>query len=388
MYIKLTVLPLRQYKMQTLGKCIEDQPRSRGLAIIVTNDYSGGNYRELKGTRIDGERLTEAFGVLNFVVCNKHNISSEDFYQLMTEARRLRYDSVKQYWCMVFVFSGHGKANSKLILQDEKEVDIWRQFIDPVLPGQAPQIGSILKIFIIDACRGDDKTETVLVPKGNSMESDYLSDPSSTRKGSHEIPALKCSREANFLVAYSTLPSCEANEDRKRGSLWLEILAEFLPTKDASIEDVSIEDVLTDANKELLTRSQGENSFPIQQPDRLSRLNDIVYLLRDKHCSGMYNYSYHVLIVKLYCPAAPTQVEVAEKFPRDVHKQRMTQSLTQQLKFSPNYEATQQSEGAHSTGNHECVLMQSMVTCACTFFVQVVPLLRHQLKCQVHINRF
>ena len=263
---------------------------SRGLAVIITNDYQGNSgYAELPGTIEDGNRLKTAFEKLHFDVHWEPNATLDKLQQLMCKLRDLEHESVKHYKCIAIVFSGHGVTGGELIAQDGKRFDTCRDFITPVLPGKAQKIGGIPKIFLIDACRGDNKTETVKVPKiatgkGNAAEGDSESprlkpegDPVPQRKGGYEIPLQDLPKEGNFLVAYSTLPGCIANEykGQMKGSLWLDIIARELPEKDETVENL-----LTDVNEELLSKCQ-EEGYDYQQPEKLVRLNKRLYLLRD-----------------------------------------------------------------------------------------------------------
>ena len=221
-------------------------PTSSGLAVIITNDYVGAKHTDLKGTHSDGERMKDAFVALKFDVCWKKNVNQNDIQQLWGEISSFSFESVRHYKCMVFVFSGHGEPeghDGKLIMQDDTKIDICAEFIAPVLPGNAKMIGDIPKIFFIDACRGEQITETVDVPRQG------IAHKGSAKKGGYEISLRKLPKEGNFLVAYSTLPGCRSNEfigDRK-GSLWLDILAQLLPAKHATIDDIP-----SDVNEELL----------------------------------------------------------------------------------------------------------------------------------------
>ena len=262
---------------------MELEPDSRGLAVIFTNNYEDTpGYTLLSGTSVDGERLKGAFKALHFDVHWICNVTAVQLEGKMYELSKLQFQQVKHYKCIVFVFSGHGERPSKLVMQDGCQIDICNQFIKPVLPGSAPNIGDIPRIFIIDACRGQNRTETVHVPnvvptdKGNAANnSDSVSD--AQEKGGHDIPLRELPKEGNFLVAYSTLPGHVANEYRDKGSLWLEILASKL-----SIDSqLSLDDTLTQVNKELMEKCQKERGYVFQQPEKLGRLNDILYLGRD-----------------------------------------------------------------------------------------------------------
>ena len=269
---------------------IQGDPGLNGLAVIITNDYRDTpNYIELKSTFEDGKRLEKAFKTLKFNVHWKTNVTAADVGRIIYELSNLNYESVKHYRCIAFVFSGHGEWPGKLVMQDSRQVDICNDIIAPILPGRSPMIGAIPKIFIIDACRGQNHTETVLVPQPVTNKgiapSASNDDPEIQTKGGLDVQLLQLPSEGNFLVAHSTLPGCISNEYRGKGSLWLEILANKLP-----VDNVSVEDLLTAVNGELQKICQ-RDGYRFQQPEKRTRLNEILYLLGgpNQNDTGLYN---------------------------------------------------------------------------------------------------
>ena len=265
---------------------------SRGLAVIITNDYNGAKHTVLGGTHLDGERMKEAFEVLKFDVCWKKNVNLNDIQQLWREISSLKFEMVKHYKCMAFVFSGHGEPDregrdGKLIMQDDKKIDIYDNFVSPVLAGNAKEIGDILKIFFIDACRGDEQTETVDVPTSQGATGKGSPSNATSRKGCYKIEFQTVPSEGNCLVAYSTLPGCRSNDYGKAdGSPWLKILARNLTTNDENIQTV-----LTDVNGELQAYYREHDDKPwveFQQPEVVGRINKRLYLLRDGHEESKY----------------------------------------------------------------------------------------------------
>ena len=263
-------------------------PRARGLAVIITNDYEHNdkNLPKLSGTHKDGDRLDKAFRQLYFDVHWRHNVTYGELGRLLYQLRNLKFETVRHYKCICIVFSGHGERNGTLLTQDCRSINTCKDFIQPLLPGESPLIGDIPKIFIIDACRGERPTETVEVPKratekGNSRGESSVDPSPRNIKGGYVIEVRDLPAEGNFLVAHATLPGCIANDYPTHGSLWLRILAEKLPEC-----DVSVEDLLTSVNSELQKTCQkgGKNNdynYKFQQPEKTSRLNDVLYLLRD-----------------------------------------------------------------------------------------------------------
>ena len=285
---------------------IKPSPSSKGLAVIITNDYSSTKDQAANGdssdeaakyvplsTKNDGSRLQEAFKAISYDVYWEHNVRACDVHRMWSQIENLKYEEVKHYRCIVFIFSGHGEqseedtsAGGKLVMQDGSKVRIFEEFIAPLLPGQLPSIGRIPKVFIIDACRGSEKTEIVQVPrkspKNNSKGKDEASpDPAATgdehmRKGCNEI-LFPIPKKGNFLVSFSTLPGCISNDIRGDGSAWLKLLAEEIP-----ISNESIDNVLTGLNKKLHAYYRQHNC-EFQQPQKVSTLLDILWLRYDNN---------------------------------------------------------------------------------------------------------
>ena len=142
-------------------------------------------------------------------------------------------------------------------------------------------MGDIPKVFIIDACRGDNETETTKVlklvtDKGNRYDSSV--DPTPQDKGAYEIQLKDLLKKSNFLITYSTLPGCISREYHAKGSLWLDILARRLPTSDKSM---TLHDLLAVVNMELREECRREDShYKFQEPviHVISRLNRILCL--------------------------------------------------------------------------------------------------------------
>ena len=231
-------------------------PRVNGFALILTNDYEGMSDKlpALKGTRIDGRKMRDTMQELNFEAHWEHNASVTVTRRLIREAARCQY--LPNYRRLVFVFSGHGTTNHFLYTQDGKDIN-FHNVLTEFYPDHSPQIGAVPKLFFIDACRGPQHTQPVLVCKGG-----------------HDV-TLKVPEKSNFLVAYSTMPEHRAHELEGQGSIWINILADELKSTEASVLDV-----LTLVNRRLCSDFHNKLGL-FQQPELVSRLNEEVHLLAE-----------------------------------------------------------------------------------------------------------
>jgi hypothetical protein len=256
--------------MGPVQKAISEHEGATGLVVIITNDYfSTPNLSELKGTEKDGHALSHAFGLLNFAVCWKTNVSGNALCQIIREMGSLKSHQVRGFQAIIFVFAGHGCEGDSLWMQDRTKLHIIHDVVDPLLPKNAKEIGNVKKAFLVDACRGEQPTQTTLVPRSNSVPGSGGSDSrgSPDSRGGSLVDMTKVCGDGNFLIAYSTLPKHKAYENTGSGGVWLSTLAELLFQNKSLF---SLEYLLTEVNEEMVNKMQG-SSF--QQPEKLSRLN-------------------------------------------------------------------------------------------------------------------
>ncbi len=244
---------------------------ARGLAIIITNDYRNcTSLRPLPGTLSDGTSMKDTFDYLGFVVHWEKNVNNLQITKLIHEACSFQdYHKFKKYECIVFVFSGHGDLGDIVYLQDGSKVSIGEDIIKPFLPKASPIMGKLQKLFFFDACRGKQESRSVMVPRSGPTSGGHDNSSTFEQRGGSLIERIRVPEEGGFLVAYSTMSNHTAWESTKGGA-WLQKLAEEIRTNTTS----SIEDVLTKVNSDFI-------EYPttnVQQPEKLSRLNKVVFL--------------------------------------------------------------------------------------------------------------
>lgn len=255
-------------------RAVHGKRDAAGLVVIITNDYSSTPHlRELKGTKHDGHSLQGVFTALGFTVCWERNVTGGSMHRIIKELRDLKFAEVKGYQCIVFVFAGHGCEGDYLCMQDGSKLQINGDIVDPLLPRNAQQIGSIKKAFLIDACRGTQETLTTLVPRSCSIP---------CARGGTLMDTLRVSTDGNFLLAYSTLPMHIAYESGVDGGAWLSTMVKLLSEKQSSLLSLDLEYILTEVNK-VMSEKQGSS---VQQPDRVVRLNGHINLDLKGNYSG------------------------------------------------------------------------------------------------------
>ena len=258
MYIDLDFFILYM-EASTCRSIVQNNRHANGLAVIISNDYkSNKKLQTLSGTVEDGKNMKHTFEVLNLAVIHKHNLTLSATMELIQSIVSIIHYP-PSYKSIVFIFSGHGNTDHCLYTNDPDTTTIHiEDVLSMFYPSQAPSLGNIPKLFFIDACRGDAVNPGVMVSRGGKSVGQM-------------VPA-----EGNILVAYSTLSKRMSYEEQGKGGVWMSRLAEKLREEDASVGDI-----LTNVNEEMMELYQDESSYPMQQPEYISRLNRCVFFLRE-----------------------------------------------------------------------------------------------------------
>ena len=252
---------------------VKSNPKANGLVVIVTNDYCNTpGLSPLNGAPCDGHNLSEAFKNLEFAVHWETNVDYIRLKAIICEISRLKRHQVENYRCIIFIFAGHGTEGDYLFMQKGEKISIFANIVNPLLPKSSKEIGNIPKVYLIDACRGDNYTPTTLVARGSSIT------PEEKSRGGSLIDTLKVASEGEFLLSFSTMPSYKAFEESTTtgggGGVWFSSLVEALQMDEYS--GLSLDDLLTKTNKLMMSKLQDQRHF--QQPEKISRLNDIIFL--------------------------------------------------------------------------------------------------------------
>jgi len=203
--------------------CYRMDSEPRGLVLIIDNENFEGEVLPTRtGSLVDANNLDILFGDLGFHVTLRRNLS---YYELITEVQKF---SGKEQWssvgmCVVVILS-HG-THGRVAAADGRELEtewILRQFNNqgcPALKGKP-------KMFILQACRGDDLDYGVAIkPRLNTTEGDTESDAKALQPASQlegvVYPCLQVSWE-DMLIAYATIPGYVANRDKWRGTWFIE----------------------------------------------------------------------------------------------------------------------------------------------------------------------
>ena len=257
-----------------VARVLQGNLNKRGLAIIVTNDYSDTpGIRKLTNAHKDGEKMKRTFEDLEIATIRKNNIDHDELVRTLHDVAHVQ-KFPKSYKTISVLFSGHGIDSGDIYMQDGKKISI-QAIVNSLLPRQAPTLGNIPKLFFIDACRGSEDMRAVVCPRGGPRVASspitrgkHMKDRGATEKDTVLIPP-----DGNTLLAYSTTYSHKAHENPD-GGVWMKALAEKLRTSKQPIDVV-----LTEVRSDLHSRYQSaEWRSHMQMPETTSTLLHTVFL--------------------------------------------------------------------------------------------------------------
>ena len=165
-----------------IQQIIDDNPTALGLAIIITNDYIENPHKQdLHGAKKDGEEMEKSFRSLRFAVIHKHNASLAFTMSILQKAANdICY--LPSYRRLAFVFAGHGEENGCLFTNDGNSIQI-----DTILnklspssskPANSSPLGHMVRLFFIDACRGERNDLGLMVSPRGGKSTEPLRIPS------------------------------------------------------------------------------------------------------------------------------------------------------------------------------------------------------------------
>ncbi|CAL7934037.1 unnamed protein product [Xylocopa violacea] len=178
----------------------------RGLAIIFNHEFfTIPHLRPRCGTNVDCENLTNTLRGLGFEVNDFHNYTHKDIEKNLERVASMNHSERD---CLLVAVLSHGELGL-LYAHDTsyKPESIWAYFTSD----KCPTLAGKPKLFFIQACQGDK------LDSGTTLKERTETDgqPASTFR----IPC-----QADFLIAYSTVPGYYSWRNTTRGSWFMQSL--------------------------------------------------------------------------------------------------------------------------------------------------------------------
>ncbi|XP_039094713.1 caspase-6 isoform X1 [Hyaena hyaena] len=233
-YKSETFDPAEKYKM--------DHKR-RGIALIFNHERFSWRLTlpERRGTNADRENLKRRFSELGFEVKCFNDLKAEELLLTIHEASSSSHVDAD---CFLCVFLSHGEGNH-IYAQDTK---IEIQTLTGLFKGDKCQslVGKP-KIFIIQACRGDQH-DVPVIPL-DIVDHQNKPDVNITQVDAASVSTLPAG--ADFLMCYSVAEGYYSHRETVNGSWYIQDLCEMLGKFGSSLE---FTELLTLVNRKVSQR--------------------------------------------------------------------------------------------------------------------------------------
>lgn len=244
----------------------------RGICTIINNKVFR-NMNEREGTDADATALQQLFTHFGFYTSRYNNLTGNQMRRLFKDIASKDHS---KFDCLLVAVLTHG-TKGKLYGTDGKLVPV--EEITELFSGdKCPSLTGKPKIFLLQACRGERKDKGVKydMTDGSDPQSVNEADMDDDETDSAYTGSLPA--EADFLLAYSTIPGYVSWRDQKDGSWFVSTLVNVFMEMAATEH---LLDMLTEVNRRVAEDLiSGKHK---QVPEPVTRLRKRLYFRPGKY---------------------------------------------------------------------------------------------------------
>ncbi|XP_060520802.1 caspase-1-like [Cylas formicarius] len=182
----------------------------RGIALILNHKYFDNVSNKTRtGTEFDMFAMKETFEELQFQVQVYNDLSRMEVLKLFKYVSQMDHSRCD---CLVVVVMTHGKSNGRIFARDHDYST--NEMVGFFSGTRCPSLAGKPKLFFIQACRGETTDSGVKMTYVESDANEALV---------YTIPVM-----ADILMMYATAEGFYAWRDTKKGSCFIQSLAEQL----------------------------------------------------------------------------------------------------------------------------------------------------------------
>uniref|UniRef100_A0A336LQP5 CSON010543 protein n=1 Tax=Culicoides sonorensis TaxID=179676 RepID=A0A336LQP5_CULSO len=225
-----------------------------GYAIILNFEHfqDPSRFRTRTGTQADVDRLIKVFKKLNIKINNIHqDLTKNQMEQKLRQFRSMKYDLSNSNALIVVILS-HGLEGDNIMATDSAFHlhDIIRMFNTEELPEMAGRP----KIFIIQACRGNQ------VDRGTQLNH-YNDHVDADEDDLHP-------NYADFCIAMSSHHGHKSFRNEQTGSWFIQAFCDILETID--LENNHLLDILTATKRKVAARTSKSGKLETNNKKQIS----------------------------------------------------------------------------------------------------------------------
>jgi len=212
-----------------------------GICLVI-NNYNFLGEDERQGAKLDEEAIACLFEELHFIVVIRENLGG---LEILKVAQEMAAKDHSNYAAFVFCIMSHGDKKDVIYGVDNRKAgmeDLMCEFTAT----NCPTLENKPKLFFIQACRGQRND-----PRMNRLSastSDNIAEDSIQIIHSPDADLANgvSPREADFLLAFATVPGYKAWRSKRVGSWFIQVLVDVIRTYHRHHH---LLDMLTEVNK-------------------------------------------------------------------------------------------------------------------------------------------
>ena len=178
--------------------------------MIINNFRFQNEADNRKGSEHDVNELDDLFQQLSFTVDVRENLKRDEMQRVVIEYANIDHT---QYCAFVMIVMSHGSNRDVIYGVDGRYVTL-EAIMSEFQATNCPSLDGKPKVFIIQACRGSN--DNLPLPSEACVDRFGISTDST-------LPIGTCAREADFLLAFASVPGYEAKRDKNKGSFFIQV---------------------------------------------------------------------------------------------------------------------------------------------------------------------
>ena len=190
----------------------------RGICLVI-NNFNFFGKEERQGAELDEEAIASLFHELHFIVEIRQNLGGRE---ILDVAQEMAARDHSNYEAFVFCIMSHGEKKDVIYGVDDRKAGV-EDLMSEFTPNNCQTLENKPKLFFIQACRGQKSD-----PRRNrvsSLLSSNIADDGIQKMHSPDADLANglSAREADFLLAFATVPGYKAWRSKQVGSWFIQV---------------------------------------------------------------------------------------------------------------------------------------------------------------------
>lgn len=188
----------------------------RGICLVINNVNFFGK-EERQGAELDEQAIASLFHELHFIVKIRQNLGGREILDAAQEMAAIDHSN---YEAFVFCIMSHGDKKDFIHGVDNRKAAV-EDLMSEFTPTNCPTLENKPKLFFIQACRGEKSDRRM--NRLSSVLSDNNAEDGIQNSPDADLANGLSAREADFLLAFATVPGYKAWRSKQVGSWFIQV---------------------------------------------------------------------------------------------------------------------------------------------------------------------